>query len=204
MKRFISRLFFRGVENTPARISFYVFVFIVSIPLIYLFGIEQMRFFTVPSRSMAPGIVPGDYLMTMKAPLYYRGDVVVFDDPLEPGAYAVKRIVGVSGDRVAVRGGALFINGVYASEPYRMEPIDYLMDEYTVSMDEVFVFGDNSNWSIDSHNWDMDTAASDEERKGKASGVPLDSIVGKVHAIYLPLKRSGKVKSYPLTNVLGE
>ncbi len=83
----------------------------------------------VPSRSMAPGIVPGDRILVNKlayglrlpftdAPMMQwhtpqRSDAVVFLAPLS-GLLTVKRVIGVPGDRVSWRDGILRVNGINA------------------------------------------------------------------------------------------
>jgi signal peptidase I len=54
---------------------------------------------------------------------YRRGDVIVFSPPtghLEDGKDVpfIKRVIGVPGDVVDVRGGSVYVNGVKLSEPY--------------------------------------------------------------------------------------
>ena len=88
--------------------------------------------FTIPSSSMEPGLVTGDYLVVskfaygwsraslpMNPPLpdgrlfgrtAERGDVVVFRLPRDPQATWIKRIIGLPGDRVQVRGGVVYVN----------------------------------------------------------------------------------------------
>jgi signal peptidase I len=82
----------------------------------------------VRSVSMEPTILPGDVVLVKKAayairlPFTHlrlldtgaprRGDVVVFDDPREPGSVLVKRVVGVPGDLVELREQVLHVNGV--------------------------------------------------------------------------------------------
>lgn len=179
---------------------FYMVVILVAIPLIYFFLARGMRFFRVPSNSMEPTILVSDYILTLEEDTYRRGDIVVLKDPTLEGGYLVKRIVGLGGDRIAVRGGAVYLNGKYASEPYRLEPIDYIMAEYVVPEDEVFLLGDNSNWSVDSHDW---AAGLEEQHVPERSGVPKSAIIGKVRYIYLPLKRGQQMHAYPLRNVDG-
>lgn len=89
--------------------------------------------FTIPSSSMEPGLVTGDYIVVSKyrygwstASLPFnppvkpgrllarspaRGDVVVFRRPSDPSVAWVKRVVGLPGDTVQVRSGQVFING---------------------------------------------------------------------------------------------
>lgn len=179
---------------------FYAVVIVAAVPLIYLFIGRGMRFFRVPSNSMEPTILVADYLLTLRQDAYHRGDVVVLRDPSGEGGYIVKRIVGLEGDSIEIHGGAVFINGGYASEPYRLEPIDYSMLKYRVSEGEVFLMGDNSNWSVDSHNW----AAGAEERViAQPGSVPVNLIVGRVLFVYLPIERMHKLDPYPLRHLAG-
>ncbi|HWU12391.1 MAG TPA: signal peptidase I [Caulobacter sp.] len=89
--------------------------------------------FTIPSSSMEPGLVTGDYIVVSKLaygwsraslplnpPLFEgrllgrmarRGDVVVFRLPRDPSQTWIKRVIGLPGDRVQVRTGQVFVNG---------------------------------------------------------------------------------------------
>jgi signal peptidase I len=84
---------------------------------------------TVPSRSMEPAVLPGDFILLDKtgfspsflaSRLPERGDVVAFDLPEaagqveERGALALKRCIAVAGDTVEFRDGAIFVNGAVA------------------------------------------------------------------------------------------
>jgi signal peptidase I len=180
----------RKHELSPIRRTSYIFIIIASVFLIYFFALRDMRFFRVPSGSMAPTLVPPEYFMTLNEKEYGRGDVVVLKDPELAGGYLVKRIVAIGGDQVMLQNGALYINDVYMSEPYIIEPAQYnLKAPYDVGVGEVYVLGDNRNNSEDSHIWE--------------SGVPADKIVGKVYFVYLPLSQGRCVRSYPLTVAQG-
>lgn len=184
-----------GSSISLGRRLFNVAVIIVAVPLIYLFVGRGMRFFRVPSNSMEPTILVSDYLLTLRQDNYKRGDIVVLRDPMATDEYIVKRIIAVGGDRIEIQGGGVFINGGYASEPYRPEPIEYSLGEYRVDESEVFVLGDNSNWSVDSHDW---AAGVDDGRPARPGGVPSDLIVGRVLYIYLPFNRMHRLIPYPL------
>ena len=102
--------------------------------------------FTIPSGSMLPRMMIGDYLFVAKWPYGYsrysfpfglidfdgrifadrpeRGDVVVFRYPGGKDEDYVKRLIGLPGDIVAVRGGVVFING---EEIPRTRVGDFLM-----------------------------------------------------------------------------
>ena len=88
--------------------------------------------FTIPSESMLPGLRNGDYLIAAKWPYGFsrlslpfevplipgrifaslpeRGDVVIFKHPIDNTDY-VKRVIGLPGDTIAVRGGQVILNG---------------------------------------------------------------------------------------------
>lgn len=162
-------------------------VLILLYGLLYLFAWRELRFFLVPSSSMEPTLQRGDYIVTMNHSSYQRGDIIVIIDP-QSGEYLVKRIAGLPGDRITVQGGALFLNGKYASEPYIAEPMKYeITDPVTVPPDQVFLLGDNRNNSDDGHT----------SRQCDL----MNKIVGKVRFIYYPYTRFGLVHSYPLTGI---
>ncbi|MCW3476154.1 signal peptidase I [Limobrevibacterium gyesilva] len=102
-------------------------------------GIRTVAFepFNIPSGSMIPTLLVGDYLFVSKysygysryslpfsLPLFSgrifgrlpaRGDVAVFKLPKDNSTDYIKRIVGLPGDRIQMRGGQLFINGEQVS-----------------------------------------------------------------------------------------
>lgn len=91
----------------------------------------------IPSGSMRPNLLEGDVVFVnriaydLKLPLTNiivarldepaRGDVVVFHSPREEGTRLIKRVIGLPGDRIAMRNKALTINGVTVS--YSASPI---------------------------------------------------------------------------------
>jgi signal peptidase I len=89
--------------------------------------------FSIPSESMLPTLLVGDYLFVSKYAYGYskhslpfspdvgdgrflergaeRGDVVVFKLPRDNATDYIKRIIGLPGDRIQVRNGLLYVNG---------------------------------------------------------------------------------------------
>lgn len=90
--------------------------------------------FKIPTGSMEGTLLVGDFLLVNKlvygaeVPLTGRklpgfrqprhGDVIVFQWPVDPSKNFVKRIVGMAGDTIAMRGGKFVLNGVPRSESY--------------------------------------------------------------------------------------
>ena len=104
--------------------------------------------FNIPSGSMKPTLLEGDYIFVSKYSYGYskhsfplspplfdgrvwagdgpeRGDVVVFKFPPNPGLDYIKRVIGLPGDRIQMREGQLYIN----NEPVRREAAGRFRDE---------------------------------------------------------------------------
>lgn len=103
---------------------------------------------------MAPTLRQGDYVLVRASEGFSRaprrGDVVVV--AMAEGSH-VKRIVGLSGERVVFTEGMLLIDGDRLVEPYLrgLPPYLGLEDaEFSLAKDEYFVMGDNRPRSTDS------------------------------------------------------
>jgi len=106
----------------------------VAILLFLVIRTFAVEAFKIPTGSMEKTLLVGDFLLVNKAvygaqvpftdmrlPAFdspERGDVVVFEFPLDHTKNYVKRVVGLPGDRVSMRRGVVYVNGVRQAEEY--------------------------------------------------------------------------------------
>ncbi len=106
----------------------------VAILLFLVIRTFAVEAFKIPTGSMEKTLLVGDFLLVNKAvygaqvpftdvrlPAFdspERGDVIVFEFPLDRSKNYVKRVVGLPADRVAMRRGQVYVNGVRQDEGY--------------------------------------------------------------------------------------
>lgn len=136
----------------------------------------------VPSKSMEPTLLADDRVL-IRLDAYHehgpeRGDIIVYLRP--DGAYYVKRVIGIGGDRLGIGGGHVWLNDGSLVEPYLKErPRPERPFIRTVEQDTVFVLGDNRNFSEDSRD---------------IGPVPTDAILGKVTHVIWPRARVHRIE----------
>jgi signal peptidase I len=135
----------------------YLVILLVSFALV--FGFVRpfvMEAFWIPSGSMIPTLEIGDRVLVNKFIYRFtdprRGDIIVFESVDNSNEDLIKRVVGLPGDKIAVRGGKLFVNGEPQKEPYtnKKPPDRSFYAQTTVPKNHVFVMGDNRGNSADS------------------------------------------------------
>ena len=111
---------------------------VLAIGLFVMAFIFQM--FEIPSGSMEKTLLIGDHVLVDRITLapptlwakfihyrdVHRGDVIVFYKPNSETAdmFLVKRAIGIPGDRIHLRNGVVYLNGVAQNEPQAGKPAD--------------------------------------------------------------------------------
>lgn len=126
---------------------------IVAASAYILFG-YLTRPFWIAGKSMEPtysegGLILGSRFRYSTRDLK-RGDIV-FVKLAGPSVMYLKRIVGLPGDTVEFRDGALFVNNEKQEEPWLKLPSDWNRKPEAVEPGFVFVVGDNRSMPIEQH-----------------------------------------------------
>src|SRR6266566_1507473 len=123
----------RAEERAHTSVREYIESLLVTV-ILALFGTTfVVQAFKIPSQSMEPTLLVGDYLLVNKflfggrghwydAVLPYRdvrrGDVIVFKFPFQDHPHYVKRVIGMPGDRIKMTDQQIYVNGQKIDEPY--------------------------------------------------------------------------------------
>jgi signal peptidase I len=180
---------------------------ILTIVIFWLIQTFVAQPYKVQQMSMETTLLPDQYVLvdklTPKFDSYSRGDIVVFNPVIRDGACTspitsqpdgelipyIKRVIGEPGDTVALRGGAVYVNGVVIDEPYvHGQTTEPLSGErtWTVAQDRLFVMGDNRNNSTDS-------------RSDQIGEVCASDVIGRAWLRYWPINTLGilQTPTYP-------
>ena len=133
---------------------------------------------------MQPNFPDAEYLLTDKVTYRFkspqRGDVIVFEAPVANGDEYIKRIIGLPGETVSVRGGKVYVNDTLLNESYLAASVYttggmFLEDGASMVVPEnnFFVLGDNRPYSSDSRTWGF---------------VKKSEITGRAWLVYWPPK----------------
>ncbi|MCK9445863.1 signal peptidase I [bacterium] len=155
---------------------------ILLIALAIVIPVRMLLFqpFMVRGSSMEPNYHSSDYLIIDE--LSYRlrdpqrGEVIVFQYPLNPSYRYIKRIIGLPGETIKIENGEVFISRA-DGEPQKIDETMYLSSKtleafkavnygsLTLSSTDYFVMGDNRMSSSDSRTWGV---------------LPIKNITGRV------------------------
>jgi signal peptidase I len=176
---------------------------LVALPLLTLqVRAHQVEPFRIPSASMAPTLLPGDFVFADKRyncpgagckGRVQRGDVAIFVYPNDRTLYYVKRIVGLPGDHVTLQDGVLAVNGQPVPDRSQPQPVAAAASpaspasvlplppkpdrlDLIVPPGQVYVLGDQRTQSVDSRQF---------------GSVPLADVVGRVWQIWFSWGEGG-------------
>ncbi len=171
---------------------------VIALVLALVIRAFLVQAFSIPSGSMQPTLLIGDYLLVNKfsygvrnpftnkvlIPISTprRGDIVVFIFPQDPTKDYIKRVIGLPGDKVQVINKKIYLNDKIYETPQAvyddpniiphtnaLEPPRDNFGPVVVPPNAYFVMGDNRDHSYDSRFWGF---------------VPMDALKGKALVIY--------------------
>lgn len=191
----------QAVDDRNKKIKAFIREWVEAIVVALIMALAIRTFilqpFRIPSTSMVPTLMIGDRLMVNKlsygaiVPLTTyrlpgfskpkRGDIIVFRAPEDRHKDFIKRLIGLSGEKVEIKFGDIYVNGQLVTDPVIKNIYYYNRGTYgevnkpiTVPAGYYFVLGDNSGSSSDSRFWGF---------------VPQDDVVGRAEFIYWPPTR---------------
>ena len=154
----------------------------------------------VPTGSMEDTIQPGDRLIGFRLSYLFsepeRGDIIIFEYPVDPEEIYIKRIIGLPGEKIEIRDAKVYIDGSKTplEEPYLKE--DWIIEndglELMIPEGHYFVMGDNRNNSLDGRYWATEAVMNElvstleEAVEQKYCFVSEDAILGKAIFRYYP------------------
>lgn len=165
-----------------------IVVILAIMVMIYLFIMSPQE---INGASMEPTFHNKEFILTNKIEYKLhdpqRGDVVIFKSPRNKDIDYIKRIIGVPGDRVGLKGGTYYVNGERLFEPYLAANTyisggNYLREdsEIIVPKGRYFVSGDNRGHSSDSREF---------------GPIPKEDFIGKALLRYWPFSQAGVIKN---------
>lgn len=160
---------------------------VIALALIIFLAIHfSIQNYTVNDHNMEPGLHSGQFVLVNRLVYLFhspeRGDVIVFQEPDNPGTDLIKRIIGLPGDTVKWDGTNVWVDGAKLNEPYITKASNYNANTVMPGPNQYFVMGDNRPNSKDSRSFGV---------------VPKDYIVGKAVLVDWPLGQWQFISTYP-------
>lgn len=104
---------------------------------------RKLTRFEIADESMLPTLRPGDYVVAARSSgRPRRGDIVIFSRPGRGAFHLVKRIVGLPGEVVEIKGGRVGVDDAVLAEPWA-RGVTLGEGRWRLGSDEVFVLSDN-------------------------------------------------------------
>ena len=139
-----------------------------------------VKAYKIPSGAMIPTLLIGDHILAdkyiYKSNSPERGDIIIFQYPINPEQDFIKRVIGIEGDLIEIKDKKIYLNNQKYYENYiiHLDQKIFAGDEQprdnygpiTVPANSLFVLGDNRDNSYDSRFWGF---VDKKTVKGKAS-----------------------------------
>jgi signal peptidase I len=191
------------VTQRPALGCLFEVVETLVLTVVIFLGIQTFvaQPYKVQQGSMETTLLPDQYVLVDKLTphwsTYNRGDIVVFDPPANwteaTGVPFIKRVIGLPGDHVQLRDGAVYVNGTKLDEPYvftednvrqTTDPTPGNASEWLVPEGQLFVMGDHRQNSSDSRTF---------------GPIEVSHVIGRAWLRYWPVDTFGTLASptYP-------
>jgi len=162
----------------------FIKVVIISLAIVLPIRTWVAQPFIVSGASMEPNYHNGEYLIIDEITYQFRepqrGDVIVFRFPLNPREFFIKRIVGLPGEIVEIKDGAVTVekNGqiMVLDEKYITSSVETGPNIKIMLKNGYFVMGDNRLHSSDSRMW---------------GELPKERIMGRALLRLWPLAKAG-------------
>jgi signal peptidase I len=155
------------VEEKPHETPVEFMASLAGLLIIVLFIMTfVLQNFEIPSSSMEDEMLIGDHVFVNREqfapPTHWmgpllpyrdirRGDVVVFLSPEEKGLFVVKRVIGIPGDRIHLRDGAVYRNGQKLDEPY----VEHKVGNYDPYRDNFPAVPPSEMYGVTSEDWQL-------------------------------------------------
>mgnify|MGYP003393197178 CR=1 FL=1 len=139
----------------------FIFLALIIVMPIRIFIAEP---FVVSGASMDPSFHDGQYLIVDRISYRVsdpaRGDVVIFEPPVDPDRYYIKRIIGLPTETIEIHGTNITVKNSEYPDGFKLDESfvssdNQKYDELTITLknDQYFVMGDNRKASSDSRIW---------------------------------------------------
>ena len=198
-------------EETSVKAEIISWIEVIAVAVLLALFIDNFIIInaTVPSGSMEKTIMTGDRVLGTRFSYWFsepkRGDIVVFKYPVDEArgknTKFIKRIIGLPGETVEIKDGAVYINGDKLEEDYINGTWKVANDGYTfeVPEDHYLMLGDNRNNSSDARYWPeialREGVVSSVEEALPLSYVEKKKILGKAYFCYWPFRDFGSLYS---------
>lgn len=119
--------------------------FIILLFIVYVIVTNTISITRVSGHSMDPTLQDGSWIAVNRLSTHFGkpkfGDVVIVSQE-DKNYDIIKRIIGLPGDTVFIKGGTVFINDIPIPEVYTLGSSPD-MEEITIEEDHIFILGDN-------------------------------------------------------------